>query len=186
MTEEILNATTLEPTEEERPAVPEEETVPDSSLADPLADGGSDGDGERAEEAEASSSDELDTLRAEVASLKAQLTEERAIYSRINAECAEFAELYPNVPLSSLSDGIWDSVKRGVPIAAAYALSERRAAVADMKANAVNSANRQLSSGSIDPHQSEEYYSPEEVKSMTPAQVRANYSKIISSMQKWH
>jgi len=135
---------------------------------------------------ETSDANELESLRNEVAALRSQLDEERAIYSRINAECAEFAELYPGVPISSLSDSIWDSVKKGVPIAAAYALAERRASVADMKANAVNSANRLLSSGSIDPHASEEYYSPDEVRSMTPAQVRANYSKIISSMSKWH
>ena len=137
-------------------------------------------------EGEASPAEELTSLREEVSALKAQLAEERALYSRVNAECAEFAQLYPGIPLSSLTDGIWESVKRGVPIAAAYALEERRAAIADMKANAVNSTNRLLSSGSIDPHASEEYYSPEEVRSMSPAEVRANYSKIISSMQKWH
>lgn len=141
---------------------------------------------EAADEAESDSAHELEALRAEVESLKAQLNEERALYSRVNAECNEFARLYPEVPLSSLSEDIWESVKRGVPIAAAYALEERRAAVANMKASAVNDNNRRLSSGSVDRRTAEEYFSPDEVRAMTPGEVRANYSKIISSMSKWH
>lgn len=129
---------------------------------------------------------EIDSLRAELVSLKAQLESERALYSRMNSECAEFNLLYPSVSISSLPDSIWESVKNGVPIAAAYALEERRAAVADMKAQSVNAANRQLSSGSIDAPATEEFYTPDEVRAMSPLQVRENYSKIISSMSKWH
>ena len=141
---------------------------------------------EASDEAESDSVDELEALRAEVESLRAQLNEERAVYSRVNSECNEFARLYPEIPLSSLSEDIWESVKRGVPIAAAYALEERRAAVANMKANTVNENNRRLSSGSVDRLTAEEYFSPDEVRAMTPGEVRANYSKIISSMSKWH
>jgi outer membrane protease len=104
----------------------------------------------------------------------------------MNSECAEFNLLYPSISISSLPDSIWESVKKGVPIAAAYALEERRAAVADMKAQSVNAANRQLSSGSIDAPATEEFYTPDEVRAMSPLQVRENYSKIISSMSKWH
>ena len=129
---------------------------------------------------------ELDTLREEVTRLRALIDGERAVYSRMNAECAEFNELYPSIPISSLPDEIWENVKRGVPIAAAYALEERRSTVADMKARAVNTANRTLSSGSIDSHVAEEFYTPDEVRAMSASEVRANYSKIISSMAKWH
>lgn len=153
----------------------------DDPTDEPMAE-----ENEAADETESDSTDELETLRAEVASLRAQLSEERAVYSRVNAEYNEFARLYPEVPLTSLSEDIWESVKRGVPIAAAYALEERRAAVANMKANAVNDNNRRLSSGSVDRRTAEEYFSPDEVRAMTPGEVRANYSKIISSMSKWH
>lgn len=135
---------------------------------------------------EADNLSEIASLKAEILSLRAQLENERAVYSRMNEECAEFNLLYPSVSISSLSDSIWESVKKGVPIAAAYALEERRAAVADMKAQSVNATNRQLSSGSIEANSAEEFYTPDEVRAMSPSQVRENYSKIISSMSKWH
>ena len=132
------------------------------------------------------SASELDSLRAEVSALRAQLEGERAFYGRMTAECAEFSELYPSVPLSSVPDTIWESVKRGVPIAAAYALYEKKDTVARSKAELINNANSLSSSGPIDSPRAEEYFSPAEVKAMSAAEVRANYSTIIRSMSKWH
>ena len=139
--------------------------------------------GESSTEAEAN---ELEALRAEVSTLRAQLEGERALYGRMSAECAEFSELYPSVPLSDLPDSIWESVKKGVPIAAAYALHERKNTLIKMKADLINDINSRSSSGSIDSHPAEEYYSPDEVRAMSPAEVRSNYSSIIRSMSKWH
>lgn len=136
--------------------------------------------------AEPSREDELSTLRAELKSLRGQIEEERALLSRMSLECEEFSLLYPGVPLSSLPDSIWESVKKGTPIAAAYALSERRAALARTRADEVNKANSLLSSGSVDSPPTEEFFSPAEVRAMSREQVKANYSKIINSMSKWH
>ena len=130
--------------------------------------------------------DELAALRSEVELLRAQLEGERALYGRLSAECAEFSELYPTVSLSEIPDGIWESVKRGVPIAAAYALHERRAAIEQAKAEQINSANSRASSGSLDSHPNEEFFTPDEVRAMSPAEVRTNYTTIIRSMSKWH
>ena len=130
--------------------------------------------------------DELEALRNEVKSLKAQLEGERALYGRMSAECAEFAELYPEVSLKSLPDSIWESVKNGVPIAAAYALHERKASLERARAELVNNENSRSSSGSIDSPPTEDYFSPAEVRAMSAAEVRANYSTIIRSMSKWH
>ena len=130
--------------------------------------------------------DEIEQLREEVKVLKAQLEGERAMYGRMSRECAEFSELYPEVPLSAIPDDIWDSVKKGVPIAAAYALSERKSFLARARAESVNSENSRLSSGSVDSSSNEEYFSPAEVRAMSASEVRANYSTIIRSMSKWH
>lgn len=130
--------------------------------------------------------DELTALRSEVALLHAQLEGERALYGRLSAECAEFSELYPTVSLSELPDGIWESVKKGVPIAAAYALHERRIALERAKAEQVNSANSRASSGSLESPPTEEFFTPDEVRAMSPSEVRTNYTTIIRSMSKWH
>lgn len=131
-------------------------------------------------------SDEVASLKAEVESLKAELAESRALYQRLEGECAEFSSLYPDVPLATLPDSIWQSVKKGVPLAAAYALEERRASLAAKRAAEVNKENRDRSSGALNSDTYNDFFSPAQVKAMSAAEVRANYTKIINSMSKWH
>ena len=130
--------------------------------------------------------EEINRLRSEIGELRKMLADSQAMYDRMHVECAEFSSLYPDVSLSSLPDSIWESVKKGVPIAAAYALEDRRALVASQKAERINKGNRTMSSGTLASSPTEEYFSPSEVCSMSSAEVRANYSKIINSMSKWH
>ena len=129
---------------------------------------------------------EIAYLKAELDTLRRELADSRAFYSRLEGECAEFSELYPSVPLSTLPDSIWQSVKKGVPLAAAYALEERKSALAAMKADTVNGENRKMSSGSLKNDQRGDFFTPSEVRAMSPSEVRANYTKIINSMSKWH
>ena len=129
---------------------------------------------------------EIACLKAELDSLRQELDESRAFYGRLEGECAEFSELYPEVSLSSLPDSIWQSVKKGIPLAAAYALEERRSSIAAIRAAAINGENRNMSSGALKRDTSEDYFSPSQVRAMTPAEVRANYTKIVNSMSKWH
>lgn len=151
-----------------------------------------DGDTSAAEIAKNPAEEEIITpeyvksLKEELAALKGKLEENRTLYEKLHAECAEFSELYPDVPISALPDDIWKSFRAGIPVAAAYALYEKKEAVARAKAESINSKNKDLSSGSLGTSKSEEFFSPAEVKAMSPAEVRANYTKIINSMSRWH
>ncbi len=49
----------------------------------------------------------------------------------------------------------------------------------------INRANRESSAGSVRGSKSD-YFSYNEVKEMTPAQVRKNFSRIVDSMGKWN
>ena len=108
------------------------------------------------------------------------------LYGRLSKECEEFSELYPSIPVTAIPDSIWQSFKSGVPLAAAYALYEKKEAVAREKASSINEKNKNLSSGSLSKGKSEEYFTPSEVRAMSAAEVKANYSKILTSMSKWH
>lgn len=125
-------------------------------------------------------------LRAEIDSLKRELEESRAFYARLDVECAEFSSLYPDVSITSLPDVVWQSVKKGVPLSAAYALEVRRAEVKAQKARTVNRENSEMSSGALGNDNRNDFFSPSQVRSMSASEVRANYSKIIESMSKWH
>lgn len=127
----------------------------------------------------------MEALETELANLKAELARRNEESEKIERECSEFYELYPDVPLGSLPDGVWDAVKNGVPIAAAYALSERKRLLRQQKAEQSNRENQKRSTGSLSGTDNS-FFSPTEVRAMSPTEVRANYKKIMMSMQKWH
>ena len=124
---------------------------------------------------------ELEGLRAELNALRSELDRLR----RTQADCAEFAELYPEVPVSDLPDAVWEGVEKGIPLAAAYALFQRRKAHEKSVAEQVNAENRSRSSGSLADARAG-FLSPAEVRERSPAEVRKNYRNILCSMQKWN
>ncbi len=135
--------------------------------------------------AEADPTEQLRQLRDELRQLRAEMAQQDAILSRMGAECEEFHMLYPQTPISSLLDNVWDDVKQGIPLAAAYALAERRRAYTQALADSTNKQNSKCSSGALVSTENE-YFSPSEVRAMSQAEVRANYQKIMRSMQKWN
>ena len=105
---------------------------------------------------------------------------------RISNEYAEFKSLFPGVSVSELPDSVLSSIKNGVPLSAAYALYERRRAMSEDIASGVNKKNRELSFAVKNGKTSETYFSPDEVRQMSPSEVRSNYSKILDSMSHWN
>ena len=124
---------------------------------------------------------ELKQLREELASRDARMHQEE----RITREYAEFCDLYPETPISSISSDVWQTVENGTSLAAAFALAERKKAISLKKAGESNATNRARSAGAVNNAQSIEF-SPAEVRAMSSEEVRANLPKIMRSMQKWH
>lgn len=162
------------------------EEHPEGSL--PFADG-SDGE-EKAEpgfaddgEALSVSSllEEIERLRGEITRLERLKREE----SRILAEISDFCALFPDVPVESLPDEVWEEVRKGAPLAASFALYERRTAANARRIAQINSKNASRSAGIAGTDAASEYFSAEDVRRMSREEVHANYSKIKESMKKW-
>lgn len=131
--------------------------------------------------------DELSALREALAKTEKALAEKEKSLAAVSAQqekyAAEFAAFrkeFPEVALGKVTDEVWDEVKKGVPLAAAYALAEHRAAkearVISREANAWHSL-----SGGTD----EGLFSPSEVRAMTQCEVRRHYDRILESMKRW-
>ncbi len=135
---------------------------------------------------EATADTELENLRNEVKTLRAELEEKKAVAERISAQLGELAELFPDVAPTAVPEEVWEEVRNGTSLAAAYALYERRVYMKNKHANEINQKNARLSSGKAGASAAKEYFSPDEVKAMSRSEVRANYSKIIESMKKWN
>ncbi|MBQ9784524.1 MAG: hypothetical protein IJW29_03385 [Clostridia bacterium] len=126
----------------------------------------------------------MDELRGELNALREQLASERARRARIESEYEEFCSLYPDVSLASCSDAVWGAVENGTPLAAAYALEERRRILTAARAADANEQNQGRSTGRVR-GSTGEFFTPEEVRAMSQNEVRINLSKIMKSMKKW-
>ena len=171
------------PEEEETPLGESVESPPDVST-DPCADS----DFDCKDPNPTSQKSELDELRGELTQLRQALDESHARLAQmeqIERQYTEFCTLYPNTPISSLSQEVWQGVEAGNSLAASFALTEHRKALSLQKAADSNANNRARSVGAASNAESVEF-SPAEVRAMTSQEVRANLSKIMRSMQKWH
>ena len=153
-----------------------------------FADTGADSDFDCKDLDPTNQKNELDELRGELMQLREELNknqEKLAQMQHIEKQYAEFAAIYPNTPIASLSQEVWRGVESGNTLAAAFALAEHRHQLSLQKASASNADNRARSAGAAKNAESVEF-SPAEVRAMTATEVRANLSKIMRSMQKWH
>ena len=130
----------------------------------------------------------IEELTEEIKLLKEQiekLEELKRSQNRILAEIGDFVDLFPEIPIEEIPETVWESVKQGAPLAASYALYEKRMVAEAKRIAEINAKNARRSPGAAGKDTAGEYFSPEDVRRMSRAEVHANYSKIKDSMKKW-
>ena len=172
---EIESEELQEEIREEVPEMPEYEEAPLPDDAD-----------EETQDEERDAQARVDELRAEIASLEGELERKRAETDKAAREYSEFRELYPDADIDSLPTEVTEAVDSGIPLAAAYALYEKRLKKRNADIAAHNKSTRAVSFGSVGKAAESDYFTPDEVRAMTQGEVRANYSKILKSMKSWH
>ncbi len=128
-------------------------------------------------EASEAPADELSDLRARLRAAEAALSERDGRETRLRGEFEDFMREFPDVPLGEIGAEVFEQMKAGVPLAAAYALSLHR------KKRSVPSPHgtwQRVGGGS-----EEGLFSPAEVRAMTPMEVRQHYPRIMESMKHW-
>ena len=128
----------------------------------------------------------VEQMLEELRTLREELLEKRKAFEKISRDIGEFEEIFPEKSVGEIPDAVWESVKAGIPLAAAYALYERKNALRASTAQSANKANSARTTGAIGRETTENFYTPDEVRAMSRAEVRKNYSKIIESMKKWN
>ena len=125
-------------------------------------------------------------FKAEIEALKLMLEKKNKEYERIFLELTEFAMVFPKIAIESIPGEVFDSMKSGVPLSAAYALYEKKKETDENNIREVNRLNAERSAGAISSGADGGYYSPDEVRKMTAKEVKKNYNLIIESMKKWN
>ena len=136
-------------------------------------------------EAQAEVNDEAETLRRELYDLRAYVEDQRVKEEKALHELEEFGRLYPEIGIDSIDESVWERVRDGLPLSAAYALCEREKELQRNFADQINTRNSQSSAGSAGTPPRLDYFSPDEVKAMSGAEVRQNYANIRRSMNYW-
>ena len=137
---------------------------------------------------EAPKGESIDVLKEDIRTLKEQIAELEAAkqaQERMLEEISDFHALFPEADLEAIPEEVWASVKNGQPLAAAYALYQRRAEAEMARIAKINAKNASRSAGIAGKNTAGEYFTPDEVRKMSRAEVHANYSKIKESMKKW-
>ncbi len=143
---------------------------------------------ESSEAEEIPEANEREELLAQINALEekiATLEKERSMQQRTVRELEEFSSLFPEARLEAIPDEVWASVRQGGSLAASYALYEARCRREAEKTKKINADNASRSAGRAGVGTAQEYFSPEEVRKMSPSEVHANYAKIKDSMKKW-
>ena len=130
------------------------------------------------------STEEVPDLQAELDGLRQRLEVAERTAREISAGWREFTELYPDAYLASLPDSFNADIERGIPPAAAYALEMRRREVRRAQIEKADRRGREMSSGRVSGKE-DGLYSPDEVRAMSPAEVKSNMEKIRRSMKSW-
>ncbi len=98
---------------------------------------------------------------------------------RFTSETEEFYEKFPDVDLDTVSDSVWQSVKKGENLAEAY----QREKSTEAEAARRNERNRMASSGAVGTSvRVRGVYNERDVRAMSPKQVHDEYDNIIKSM----
>ena len=121
-------------------------------------------------------------LNEEIEGYKLAAKHQEAIAEQLN----EFSELFPEIAVKSVPEEVWESVKQGNSLAASYAVYEKRVTEAAKRIERINAKNASSSAGAIDKHTSQEFFTPDDVRKMSPSEVHANFAKIKRSMGKWN
>ncbi len=111
------------------------------------------------------------------------LKEDCRLQAHRSAQQAEFRVLYPEVDIDSLPDCVTNDPS--LPLAAAYALYERKKAQSALQAQAQNEANLQKSSGAVRGAGAQDgIFSLDEIKEMSGKDIRTHYADVLRSLKK--
>lgn len=128
------------------------------------------------------SAEELAALREENERFKAE-AERKA---RLEAESEELQLLYPEADVTALPDEVAENWEKGMLLAAAYALWDKRRSVAEANAETANRLNGEASAGPVaNDGSTDGSFTLEDIRRMPRAEVRNYLDRIYRSLEKY-
>ena len=105
----------------------------------------------------------------------------------VKSDVERLRKIFPSLKADDIPDEVWERVEKGESLSGAYALWFLEGMKEKAKIDLVNRENSRKAPPRIKHDGADDgYFSPEEVRKMTQAQVRKNYDAIIRSMDRWN
>lgn len=106
---------------------------------------------------------------------------------RMKEDIRTLRTLFPALTPEEIPEEVWQKVSEGESLAAAYALHFLKQLKEKERIEKHNLENEKKALPRLKSDRaSEEYYSPETVRAMSPAEVRRHYAAILKSMDSWN
>ncbi|MBQ4037848.1 MAG: hypothetical protein IJC84_06980 [Clostridia bacterium] len=124
------------------------------------------------------------TSAAEAKEAEASAEGEKAL--PMEEDVALFHELFPALSAEDIPEEVWREVEAGESLAKSYALYAVKEYREQERVRAVNEENAKKAPPAVRHDGGDgDYFSPEAVKGMSPAQVKKHYQAILTSMDSW-
>lgn len=101
---------------------------------------------------------------------------------RAETEIEEFSAKFPETDLDDVPESVWESVKNGTALCAAYEEFAESSKKRTEEAARVNEENAAKSSGYVGGEPKKAIYTAKEVSAMSEKQIKDNYDDILYSM----
>lgn len=136
---------------------------------------------ESAEIVDATDKEELEACREELRRLRALIADGE----QKEREKAAFAELFPKVSPDDVPDSVRElAAVQGMPLVAAYAMYVCRAEHEKDRIGEKLADSASRSSGSVEGARAEELFSIEQIRAMSPKEVRRHYKTVMKSLSR--
>lgn len=108
-------------------------------------------------------------------------------FSKMKEDISLFHSLFPDVDADEIPQEVWQKVEKGESLSASFALYFLMQKKEEEHIQKINEENEKKAPPKIKSDGAEsDYFSPEAVKSMSRSEIKKNYNKILSSMEKWN
>ncbi len=105
---------------------------------------------------------------------------------KVDGDIELFRELFPEVSADSIPSEVWDEVGKGASLTGAYAIFQRKNDILGIRAENFNKGLEKTAPINITEGDGESFITSGDVESMSPAEIKKNYKKILLSLKKWN
>ena len=111
---------------------------------------------------------------------------EKEVKKNLESELKILFELFPDINVDDIPDEVFEKSDNGKSLAAQYALYYLKEEKKKAEQKEKEEENLKAATPDVKNATQDAYFTPDDVRGMTEAEIRRNYKTIMKSMEKWN